>query len=203
VQIALKEKAKADSEGRSIKTDFGTYYKLYQQGIADPQNFAKVDLRGYTNVIGEADLKSLATLQGKASKPDELKDAATFQEQLATTHNTLGWSASDEKKKGAFDNTARNALDAEQVRQGKQLNYKERQQLLDRLVIDGKIQGSGTFYDTRGKFYEFQNTEDASKFVPQIPSVDRAKIEGALKRRNLPVTDAAVMDLYKRQHGLQ
>lgn len=202
VQIALKDKAKADVEGRAVKTDFGTYYQLYQQGIQDPSGFAKVDLRKYVSTISEADLKSLATLQSKANKPDELKDVSTLQEQLSTAHNTLGWGSSDEKKKGAFDNAVRNALDAEQVRQGKQLNYAERQKLIDRMVIDGKIQGSGVFYDTRGKFYEFQGTEDAAKFVPSIPTTERAKIEGALRRRNLPVTDDAVMNLYKRQHGL-
>lgn len=185
--------------GEAVKTDFGTWYELRQQAIADPAGFAKVDLRRYTTKLSGGDLQELAKMQ---KDPSAVADAATLDQQLSNTHDLLGWGTNDREKKGQFDMAVTAAVNAEQQRAGKKLNFTERQQVIDRMLTEGKVPGL-VWGTNKRKYFEVQGTDAAAGFVPTIPDAERTRIENALKRNGIPVTDSAVMRLYKQKHGFQ
>jgi hypothetical protein len=128
-------------------------------------------------------------------------DVQTLNEQLGRAHELLGWSASDGQKKGQFDSAALTAIDAAQkANGGKKLSYDDRQKVVDRMMVTGSYPGGNWFSPDR--FYSVAGTEKESKFAPKVPDDERAKIEAALTRAKQPVTDDAVMKLYKLKNGL-
>lgn len=203
--LALRDRAEKDAEGKPIKTDFAVYYDLSRQAMDNPAAFQRVDLRRYSAVMAEADLKQLAGMQ-KTISQDAGKGVAEVGTQLSVAHNRLGWGDSDRDKKGAFDNAVLNQLDAQRASTGKEPTYKERQDVIDRMMIDGKLNGTGFFgtnvFPDKGKVYEFSDRSDFKKFVADIPADERKKIEGALTRNNQAITDKAVADLYARKNNL-
>lgn len=188
----LKTHAQEKAKGREVKTDFATWYDLQQKIIAGEP----VDLKQYAAQISTGDLKGLATLQ---SKPEpELKDAATLQQQLAAEHNNLGWgnTESDRQKKGAFDKAVGDAINAEQNRTGKKLNYEERQKIIDRMLIQGEVLTGKWYMNDPDKRYYETTPAERKAFKANIPPAQTKQIIEALKARGKPVTDEAIIDLY-------
>ncbi len=202
--LALRKDAETQAAGTTVKTDWDTYYALRRQALDEPEKFARRDLRAEFPKLGKTEREGLIDLQTKISKPEEFKEAQTFTQQLGQYHNQLGLNrANQAEKRGLFDRVATDAIQSEEKARGKRLTYEERQKLLDRLVVDGEIEGSGMLRDDRGRLFEFQGREDVSKFTPRVPRDERGKIEAALKRAGRPVTDAEVTRLYKKKMGLE
>jgi hypothetical protein len=129
------------------------------------------------------------------------QDVQTLNEQLNRAHELLGWSASDGKKKGQFDSAALTAIDAaQQANGGKKLSYDDRQRIVDRMMVTGSYPGGNWF--SADRFYQVAGTEKEPNFTPKIPDDERAKIEAALTRAKRPITEDAVMELYKLKNGL-
>lgn len=205
---AIKRDAEAKAERAKAgpklpDTNWDRYYELRQMAFDNPEQFAQADLRREFPHLGGGARESLIDLQTRARDAHELKDAATMGQQLAAMHNALGYGARDMERKGKFDLAVQAAINAEQKAKGKKLTYDERQAIMDRLVIEGEIDGSGILRDDRGRVFELQGREDFGDFAPKVPKVERDKIEAALKRAGRPVSDAAVLQLYKQKHGLQ
>lgn len=196
---ALKEHAQNKALGKAAKTDFNTYYDLRQMAANDPGAFRSLDLRQYVGKLSPGDLEEMVKLQ--TASPKEVKDAATLSQQLSNTHDLLKWGGSDKEKKGVFDRAATNAIQAEQQRRGKELNYDERQAVIDRLVIEGDV--NGMWPGGGRRFYEVQGTPDAAKFVPKIPDADKQAIVERFKARTGKVpTDAQIQQTFKTWKGL-
>lgn len=196
---ALKDHARIKAEGRAVKTDFGTYYDLRQQAVNDPEGFAKVDLRRYTNKLSPGDLEEFAKLQ--TGKPKEVKDAATLSQQLSSTYDTLGWGSSKREQKGAFDRAVTDAINTEQKARGKELNYEERQAIIDRMAIEGDV--NGMWPGGGRRYYEVQGTPEAAKFVPEIPDAEKQQIvDRFTKRKGRPPNEDEINLIYKNWKGL-
>ena len=134
---------------------------------------------------------------------DEMKDVKTLDQQLSDMHDQLKWGSGDKDKKGLFDKVVGEAIFEETKIRGKKLDQKERQAVIDRMVLSGEvIRGKWYLPDKNRKMFEIYGTEDVSTFAPEIPNAERAKIEAALKRANRPVTDDEVMRLFKRKNNL-
>lgn len=202
--VALRKDAEATAAGVSVRTDWDTYYALRRQALDEPEKFARRDLRADFPKLGKTEREGLIDLQTKITKPEEAKEILTFDKQLGQYHNQLGLGGErNSEKRGLFDRVATDTIQSEEKQRGRKLTYEERQKLLDRLIVDGEMDGTGMLRDDRGRLFEFQGREDLSKFVPKVPRDERAKIESALKRAGRPVTDAEVTRLYKKKMGLE
>lgn len=203
-KLALKKEARSLAEGRPIKTDDGVYYSLYQEAVNDPTSFAKRDLRQYFDKLSPGDRQEMIKLQGKVQQPDELKDLRTYDQQLTLRYRDLGWDNKDTKQKAQFERAANDAIAAEQEARGK-LSFKEREKVLDRLLI----QGADGWASRGRKLFEVQGTENeadfmkgldpekkTSAFIQKIPASERVQIERALKASGIQVTDQSILDLY-------
>lgn len=198
---ALKDHARVKAEGRAVKTDFNTYYELSQMAAKEPEAFRSVDLRRYTNKLAEGDLESFARLQASSSNPDKVKEAATLTQQLSNTHDMLGWRASDREKMGAFDKSVTDAIQAEQTRRGKELTYEERQAVIDRMAIEGDV--NGAWFGGKRRLFEVQGTPEAAKFVPEIPPAERDQlVKRFTERRGRAPTKDEILQTYKAWKGL-
>jgi hypothetical protein len=199
VRIALEREAQNIAAGVGVKTDPNVYYDLKIMAVKEPERFQSTDLRQFFPSLDEADREHFINLQ----HPDKIKEAATLEQQLANMHDQMKWGSGDKEKKGRFDRTITLAIDDAQREKGKPLNYKERQELIDRMVISGEVL-SGKFYlpDPNKRLYEIYGTEDAKRFSPDIPKDERQKIESALKRKGVKVTEEEVVRLFKAKYKL-
>jgi hypothetical protein len=197
---ALKDHARVRAEGRAVKTDFGTYYDLRQMAVNDPEGFRKVDLRRYTGKLSGSDLQEMASLQ--TGKPKEIKDAATLTQQLSSTYDTLGWGASKREQKGAFDRAVTDAINTEQTRRGKELDYTERQAIIDRMAIEGDV--NGMWPGGGRRFYEVQGKPEAAKFAPEIPATEKQQlVDRFTKRKGRAPSKDEINQIYKQWKGLE
>ena len=200
LERAARERVGAEKEP---KTDSEVYYGLRTLMRDDPAVFANRDLRRDFPSLSRADREEFIRLQ---TKPDEVKDAVSLDAQLAQMHNQLKFGSGQKEQKGAFDRAVSAAILEEQKRTpGKKLGQEERQKIIDRMVIQGEVEGGGLFglLDPDRRYYEVQGTDAAAKFVPDMPKDERKKIEDALKRKGRKVDNAAVTELYLQLRGLQ
>lgn len=194
---SLQDHAAAKAAGKGVVTDANTYLDLRDMLRTDPAGFRKLDLRRYIGKLSPSDLEEFAKLQ--TSKGSELKDAATLSQQLGNTHNLLNWGGSDKAKKGAFDKAATDAIQTEARQRGRELNYEERQAVIDRMLIQGEVDGSGWFSDSM-RYYE-ATPEQRAKFAPS--STDRkAIIERFKSLKGRAPSDEEIIEKYRIWKGL-
>lgn len=199
-RIALQKEAQAQATGKNVDTDWTTYYGLRAMASQDPTKFSSTDMRLYYDKLGPDQRKELIDIQDQVKKGGS-NDVQSLNEQLAQTHEIMKWGNSDADKKGAFDSAVTRELAVQQGTIGRKLTYDERQKVIDRMSIQGNYPGGPWFHTAH--FSDVAGTENADKFQPKIPDDEAAKIKAALQRRNMPVTDDAVMRLYKLKNGLQ
>jgi hypothetical protein len=200
MRVALEQEDAAHASGADIKTDWSTFYDLRQSASLTPQQFAKTDIRQFFPKLNPAQREQLIDAQNQI-KSNTANDVQTLDGQLGRAHELLGWSASDAQKKGQFDSAALTAIDAAQkANGGKKLTFDERQKVVDRMMVTGSYPGGNWF--SKDSFYQVAGTEKAAQFAPKVPDDERAKIEAALTRAKKPITDDAVLQLYKLKNGL-
>ena len=184
--------------GVGVKTDPGTYYDLRRLAVEDPNAFRALDLRKEINRLSPSDFQEFVKLQ---TDPIKHADAATLSQQLSDTHDLMNWGNGDRQKKGAFDKAATDAINVEQQRLGKQLDYNQRQAIIDKMVIQGKVPGSGWFSDSK-TYFEVAGGANASKFVPTPSKDDRQAIIDRFKAKNRrEPTDAEIDRIFKTWKG--
>lgn len=175
--ISLRNTARADAEGREIKTDPNVYYALTIAASTDP-NFGKEDLRRYFDKLSPTDRKHFADLQGRAMKGEETARIATVTQQKDTMAKTLGLK---EKDLGVFHQEADRSLLAESQRLGRTPNQDETQKVLDRLVIEGTTPGTLWNSNTRA----FKAQAEGKTFTPAWNDDQKRKATSALQRQGI------------------
>lgn len=199
--IALRSAERTQRTAESVKTDWNTYGELRDMARDNPKAFASLDLRKYRAEVSDQDLRTLYSLQNTAAKPDEAHEINTVARQLSTVHTQMGWGSKDKEKQGMFDSAALRELQTAQDQKGSALTAEERQKVIDRLLIEGEITRNW-WPDKEVRLFEITDPSDAQRFEVSVPDADRHKIEAALNRRGIPVTDDAVRALYMQKNGL-
>jgi len=189
---------RALESGQKVETNWDVYYELRQIAADDPNAFAEADLRRFFGVLAEPERRQLLQLQERVRNPGTALDVATLQQQIATSLRTLNLK---DEQRGLFEARVQAEIDAAQQQLGRQLNWEERQTIIDRLLISGEVIGGGLFglFDPDRRLFQVAR-DDLSRFefgIDQIPARDREKIEAALERQGLPVTDERIMAMYR------
>jgi hypothetical protein len=199
-RAANRADREANRAARGPATDWDRYYDLRREALSDPEAFKKRDLRREFPHLGKTEREGLIDLQGK--KPEELKDVASLDAQLSNAKDLLKLGgAANQEKRGRFDQVVTEAVRTEEKRVGKKLGFEERQKIIDRMVIEGDV--NGWIPGGSRRRFEVLGTPEEAKFAAKVPEGDRAKITEALKRAGRPVTDEAVRELYLRRQGIQ
>lgn len=194
----LRKHAADKAAGVDVKTNPGVYYDLRQLAAAEPNTFKSIDMRRYVNSLSPSDFQEFVKLQ---TNPEKHADAATLTQQLSDTHEIMKWGAGNKDKMGAFDKAATDAIQVEQDRLGKPLDYKQRQGIIDKMLIQGKVPGSGWFSDSK-TFYEVSGKSGAGTFEPKPDQESKQQIVDRYKAKNgrEPSPDE-VNQIYKKWKG--
>lgn len=203
--LTLRQTAQADADrlaGREVKlppTDWGRYYELRREALENPEAFKRRDLRAEFGHLGKAEREGLIDLQAK--KPEELKDVATFDQQLSNMHDVLKLGgAANQEKRGRFDQVATSVIQAEERRTGKKLSFDERQKHLDRLAI----QGEGGWFTSGKRLFEVAGTAEEGKFVPKITADTRKLIVQALNAEGIrQPTEEQIVARFRLKFGIR
>lgn len=174
---ALKNTARAAAEGQTIKTDPNIYYALTLASATDP-NFKGEDLRKYADKLSPTDFKHFVDLQGKANKPGDIDQVATFTQQKDALAKTLELKGPD---LGLFHQAADRAVLAAQTEKGKPLDQAERQKILDRLVLEGTTPGVLWNSSTRA----FKAQAEGKPFTPVFNDAQKRNATAALQRQGV------------------
>lgn len=174
---ALKNTARVQAEGQTVKTDPNIYYALTLASATDP-NFKGEDLRKYADKLSPTDFKHFVDLQGKANKPGEGEQIATVTQQKDSIVKALELKGSDV---GLFHQAADRALVAEQARLGRAPTFEERQRILDRLVLEGTTPGVIWNSSTRA----FKAQAEGKPFTPVWNDAQKRNATAALQRQGV------------------
>lgn len=161
------DRAEAKLDKKNTDAAWENYYAIRQQARDNPQAFKNRDLREDFRMIPKEKREELIDLQAK--KPEELKDVTTLDGQISLTVGALGIEKTDKYK---FESVIRDAVMAEQKKQGKPLGEESRQKIIDRMVIEGEVPGGAWYKDDKeGRAYEFYGKPEANKFVPSDDAI--------------------------------
>lgn len=174
---ALKNTAKAAAEGQQVKTDPNIYYALTLASATDP-NFKGEDLRRYADKLSPQDFKHFVDLQGKAVKPGESEQVATFTQQKDAIAKAIELKGPD---LGLFHQAADRAVLAAQTEKGKPLDQAERQRILDRLVLEGTT--PGTLWNSSTRMFKAQ--AEGKPFTPVFNDAQKRQATAALQRQGV------------------
>jgi hypothetical protein len=211
--------AKIKSEGLQPSTNWDDYYNL-KTIAAEPttrEKFLKTNLMEYRPRMADSEFKQLVDLQtdlrnGGSKASSHLDGFLSDQE---VVNGVLGDAGIDPKSdqgtsEGSRVNLFKAKVDREVLRvqeqTGKKVTNEELRAIADRLMIEGAtdkgIFGSG-FFVTKKRLFEIDPNEDKQFSIntDSIPRDERSKIEAALKKYNIPVSDNAVLQLYKKKIG--
>jgi hypothetical protein len=193
-QVALQNLEEQRTTGSNPVTDRTAYYALETMARNDPDAFAARNLVFDSPYLSDTDFKHFVGLQ------TEMETEAGKLE-VGTLNNLIDVTVADGKvpseNKARFTMVANAAVSAEQGRLKRKLTMDEKQAVVDRLLIEGEVDGSGWLWDDEKRAYEL-TPEEAESFVPEgVPEDDAAQIREALKKAGKPVTAAAILRAYE------
>lgn len=213
-RAALRRYAEQLSTGVRPDTDWRRYYTLKSEA-ADPQSrpsFLKRDLMIERSRLAESEWKELVGLQTamKADSPKAALEVTAYMttEQIVTASmRAAGLEPSVSAKGPAGRRAARFRQAVQQQLQtivdtkGRRATARETQEVVDDLLVEGLVSGSGIFglFPDRRRAFERSPSERLTAIAGSIPATDRALIEDALTQAGQAVTEAAVVRLYEKR----
>lgn len=200
-QEARAKALAAEAAGEKIKTNFAAWDQLNRLVGSDPTAFANEDLGKWQASISKQDLMEFAGLQRKIrSGAEGAHGVATLAQQVDVVTEQLRLEGqSNAEKRGQLKRSIYDALNSEQRQRGRELTYDERQKVIDQQIMQVSV--PGFIWGTSEKPAYQLTPEERGKIV--VPDADRKLITDALRAKGRPVNDQAVLDLYRRQKGLQ
>lgn len=190
VRVA-NDRAETKLEKQNTDAAWENYYAIRQQARDNPQAFMNRDLRMDFKSIPKEKREELIDLQAK--RPDELKDVTTLDGQISLTVGALGI---EKPEKYKFESVVRDAVLAEQKKQGKPLGEEARQKIIDRMVIEGEV--PGFFDDKEGRLYQVLGTKDEEEFILNVPEDYKLGYIELKKSKGEKYTDKDISNAYRK-----
>jgi hypothetical protein len=199
--------SRGDGEGKVDDTQ--AYASLMRMSAEDPEAFAKLDLAKLAGTtLGKSRWDKLLTRQTAIlARDDKVIDSAKIADsalrsirtdlQAAGLPATAKPGSKEAQERATFEATFHDAVEAaakNPARKGQPLTTEEARTIGLGLLKQQTLAGSGYFGTSFG-----QEKGPAYKLVEKVPAEDRALITQALQARGLPVTPAAILDLYNRK----
>lgn len=219
-QLSLQERNALDNrieqlrKGISPETDWDNYYTLKTMASSSStrDEFLKTNLMVYRPVMANAEFKELIDLQTGLRKGDEKAEKVLdgFRSDNQIVNDTLAAAGIDPtpkpgtpaaQKVNLFRSKVDEQVRAVQQKSGKKATNEELQSIADNLITEG-ITKKGWFWDQKKRVFELAPGEKVEFSIKDVPRAERAKIEDALRRRNIPVSDEKILELYSRKQGL-
>lgn len=192
---SLTNYMEAKASGKAIQTDRNTYVQLQSMS---PDEFVKLDIRQYSDKLGSSDFKQFVDMQ-KQYRNGETKQFDTFLtdgKAVETVYKEAGLDT-----KGAdyakFQLDVAREQQAYQAATGKKMNDQDLAMLAKKRAKDVVIK-QGFFFDDVKKKFEITPEDIDNIKASDIPKSEQAKIDAALTKAKLPLTEANRLNAYKR-----
>lgn len=192
--------ASAQSAANAVlkgETDWDKYAQISAQAATDPTAFRSRDLRLDFPYLAEEQRKQLINMQSKMNDPQQAPQIADLGAQIRAAVLSMGI-ASDKQKQGRFESVVRDAVEAES--QGRKLNYKERQTIINRLMLPVD---SGHWYSPNKLMWETIGTADEGKKPNIISGDQRDRIVAQLTQDGIAITDANIKQRFNENYGIR
>lgn len=216
--LSLQERNAIDARARQLRegippaTNWDKYYELKTAASSDVtrDKFLRENLMVYRPNMADAEFKELVNLQTALRKGDENVEATLdgYRTSSQIVNDTLASAGIDPSPKPGKKDSERVALFRravdEQVGMWKRQTGKkdiptdEVQRIVDNLMVKGVTQ-SGWFWDTKKHVFELKGDESIAIDAKDIPRVERLKIEEALRKNNIAVSEEKIIELYNRK----
>ncbi len=226
-RVAAEARARQLAAGIEPVTDWGAYLALEQMPASELRGY---DLRQARPFLSDADFKRFADRQGEARRGGggTIDDPASLTQQIAAAAARHGLKGEDQ---GLFTDRAYRAVAAEQQAKGRELDFAERQAVLDRLTLQ-QTTAPGWLFDTRRRGFQLGTGETAELRPAQVEeqieelgsavgippemvrdtaellrgldvkvTVETLGLAAELQRRDLPVTDQNLVELWAIMRG--
>jgi hypothetical protein len=182
---------------KDVETNPEVFLKLSELKDTQPAEFKKIGLDQYRGQLSNSDLESLSKAQNTIDKDMQTQSR---DKQIKNVYQEMGWTSKDLSKQAEF----RKAYDAaeeefQKGHGGKPPNQQERQQIIDRLLLDGEV--DGWLWNSDKKLYQVIGTEDAGKFSFTVPDVDREEIKRALIKSGQTPNEVNIQRMYRTKLG--
>lgn len=224
VRSALRNYAENIARGVPVQTDIATYYSLVQMAGTDPQKFAQENLLAYRAKLGETEFKQLATSQLEVRKGNREAAAKILggpQSALQVVNGSLEQMGVDPSPKAGSPEAGaiaqlRGIVDRRvedlQALTGKPATNQEIRAIVDEALFQQSKPGSsgtpwnGSLFGPSGVFGGASRmpwgAEEAVRVIDvrnvrDVPAATRKEIEAGLVKRNMPVTDAVILSIYR------
>lgn len=208
---SLRSYSDKRKKGEEPSTDWESYYSLKTMAASPDlrQEFMRTNLMTYRDKLSDSEFKDLVNLQdglrqksGQTIK--ELDGYRSNHEIVNTALSAMGLEPNpkprdkDAARVSLFKRKVDEAVVQHQQRTGKPITNTEMQAIVDDLSVEGVVK-RGWIFDDRARKFELEPGQELEFRVKDIPSREKAKIEQALRSRNLPVTEDRIIALYTRK----
>jgi len=204
---SLKRYYEHATSGKAIETDYQQYYdlKTLASSKETKDEFLQTNIMQYRDKLGNTELKELMALQAGMRKGDEKsqKQLDGYRTDKMIVDGALAAAGFDTSLKGRdadkvvkFQRMVDDQITQLQDKTGKKANNADVQKITDNLMIE-VVTNKGFFWDTKKRAFELESGEDVEDLV--IAKDERRKIEDALKRGGVQVSDKAVNEMYLKK----
>jgi hypothetical protein len=207
---ALKNYAAHKRAGTQPETEWGDYYELktLASSPSTKDKFLKMNMMAYRPKMADPEFKELVSLQTQLrngdDKADKLldgyrTDSAIVNDALLAAGIDISGKANDKEKEKTtqFRRMVDEQIIKYQQDTGKKATNEQVQSIVDNLMVKGITErGLFRFFDTEKRLFETATEEDFQIGVEDVPKGERKKIEEALTRRGIPVTDDNILNTY-------
>lgn len=212
----LRDYALELQKGVPVATDWTTYYDLKSLATSDVtrDKFLQTNLLGFKAQLGDAEFKELTGLQaelrkGESSAENKLGSYRTAAQVVNDGLAAVGIDPTPDPKKdqktaarvALFRRSVDEQIQALESRTKKKAGADDVQSIVDNLLVRGvRISANG---NRSGDSFVFER-QVGDRLVlkaKDVPPGERTRIEAALRRNKLPVSDATVLHLYLQRLG--
>lgn len=205
-QMALKKREQQLKAGVEPDTDFTKYYQLEQLAAEKRQAFGKINLIEFRPYLSDTDFKKFSKMQAsyrqKTSEANSLFDGVESKNSIvnnALTEIGVDYSkkASDEEiqRSNKFRRRVDDLVMEKQRELGREVNNKELREIVDDLRVE-VVTDKGWLWDTEKRIFELNPGDEVSMDFEDIPEAERAKIEQALVRAGITVSEEEITRKY-------
>lgn len=200
-------------KGTQPETSWGDYYdlKTIASSPATREQFLQMNLMEYRPHMADTEFKDIVNLQADLRKgnanADKILDGFRSDQSIvndalasANIDPTPKKGSKDADKVALFRKMVDDEVKKHQDATGKKATNDIIQGIVDNLMVKG-ITEKGIFWDTEKRRFELESGEQFEIAAKDIPPAEQAKIKDALQRRNIPFSEQAMIDLYKRKIG--
>ena len=172
-----------------------TLLELSTQFADHPQEFGELDLLSYRDKLSDNDFEKFVDLQRKV-RSGNLDGKASGYQSITQIRDTRlrelfgGTTAKGDKQNKINDFVMRfeSELNAFKEETGKSPKAADARKIMDNLTAEVSLNWAND-----KKVYELGDND-----IPEVPATDRAEIIRELQKRGKPVSDEAIISLYKR-----